>query len=268
MKSKRWVMVMIIALVGTVFSAQASYVTNINFKTTGITGWSVSGTAWTALPGGVAAPAVGNSKLIKTEAISSNTTYSMSTVFSFDSTGALVSSSAKDVIGIGFGVITNIHAQTCYVYLRRDPNGAQYRLLVTGRDGTNSSAANQFASPNLNSVNLCGINTNGAYSTQNLWLGMTMTRASGTSWAISATLSNMATGWSMTRADSVYTSSTEYVTKDLGAYMFDMASDADGKFANRVVSSAIITAIPEPTTIGLFLISGAGCITLRRRFFR
>lgn len=264
---KKWNIMLSSALVGVAFSAQAALVTNVDFTATGTAGWTVSGVAWPAVAGGVMAPPAGNSKLIYNTALAaSNTTFSISTVFSFDSTGALLTAS-KDILAVGIGVKTNIHAQSAWVFLRRDASGPQYRLLIVGRDGANYGAATQFELPALSSSALCGIATNGAYSTDDIWLGMTMTRGAGTTWAISATISNMVTGWSMTR-DSAFTSSTEFFTQDLGAYLYDLSSDTDGVVANRVVSSAVITAIPEPATIGLFLISGAGCIILRRRFFQ
>lgn len=270
MKIKTWIRITIGAVAGAAFIAQANVVETVDFSTypDGLLknqpGWFVSGTTsstleWRNEAGKSITSTSAYTRVFNTAIVMSPTysTYSMGLAFQFDITGAAPLS--KDPVFAGIVNVNNKYADMVAIGLRRDV-GTSCRLIYTIAQAGRTSVGGS-----LGSFSVTDLDSDNNGSTDALWMGVTIARgATANDWVMTGILSNMTSGVTIKTGSAAFVSNEAFFTNDLMALMAVGCSDAESNVANRAISEISISAIPEPTTVGLFMISGVGCLLFRR----
>ena len=188
--------------------------------------------------------------------------YTVGVGFSFDR----LAQSISDTPVVMSAELTASNNERVTVQLTRANGTSNYRLTFFSNTGGG------IANVNINwtgaTANKFGFNdTTSDDSSDDLWLQMDLFRgADSDAWYVVGSISNVTTSLNIVAFTSgvFSTSAAFYDSIEYFAALNTVVDGTTSQIANRVITSFLVEAVPEPATVGLFVVSAIGLLISRK----
>ncbi|MEA2068509.1 MAG: PEP-CTERM sorting domain-containing protein [Verrucomicrobiota bacterium] len=196
------------------------------------------------------------------QGLASSEVYTIGAGFSFTRVENAILSANQELLALDFTEVADTSGNRIAMQIRRPSwNSAKYQLsFYENTGGANTSGTGTAADETDLGFGV------GDDQSDDLWLGMTLTRgADASSWTASGVIINLTTGTEVATYDAgTFDTSSAFFTDDLYGRMGSVKADADTQVSNRVIDTFEVTSIPEPATLGLIATVSAGLLFIRR----
>lgn len=225
----------------------------------GNTGYTIS----TNPPGVVTMNSTGSyQKVVYGSGATSGKGYNVGITFSFDRANTTLGADAQ-VLSVGFsdlfGITPNGNLEVCLV--RTSADATKYKLQFADTSGT---TINLFSTTFLETA--LGFDTPADASSDKLWMGLSVTKTATTdTWTGLMVVSNLTTGVTVATMDvGTFTTAGTFYSGTMYAAMNSKAAQTTSFTSNRAIDQISLDVIPEPTSVGLFVVSSVGILVMRR----
>ena len=191
-----------------------------------------------------------------------NNVYTVGVGFSFKRVENAVLSDSQEFIALDFTEVADTSGKRIAMQIQRPKwNSAKYTLSFY----ENTGSANSSGTGSAVDETALGFGA-GDDQSDDLWLGMTLTRgADASSWTAIGVISNLTSGTEVTSYDAgTFDTSSAFFTDDLYGKIGSLKADSDSQVSDRLIDTFEVTSIPEPATLGLIATVSAGLLFIRR----
>ena len=191
-------------------------------------------------------------KAVYNKNLGGNEIYCVGVTFTFD---YVTPTANNPTMGAEFSTVNTATGGNRFVFQIQRIGSGSYQLSVY-----DSALGKTTTGTTIAPAAIFGASTN---STE-LQMRLTVSQnADGSSWDILGICTDLTSGTELGRVSS-NGYSTAFFDNDVYGVMNTLANDVTAGVANRVVTQFEVWAIPEPATIGLFVVSSIGLLILRK----